>query len=120
MRCIAVCLAGLIFALAVGCGSNPAPDRLPPPPAQPQPDAALLKERVAALAKQVREAMTDPSITQLPVGPTADTGRGREQIQAAQPLMRKLVECGKAAEEPLWQLINDPDESVRRSSVFLL
>ena len=36
------------------------------------------------------------------------------------PFMRQLVECGKAAEVPLWQLINDADESVRRSCVILL
>lgn len=112
MRCIAVCLATLISALAVGCGSNPA---------QPQPDAALLKERVAALAKEVREAMTEPSIMQLDAGRTADSGlRGIRQREAAKPFMPKLIECGKAAEEPLWELINDADESVRRSSVILV
>ena len=105
MRCIVVCLAGLISAIAVGCGSNPA---------QPQPDAALLNERAVALAKQVREAMTDPSIMQLEyVGSRAESGtRGIRQREAAQPFMRRLVACGKAAEEPLWELINDADESV--------
>lgn len=111
MRFIVICLACLIFVLAVGCGSNPA---------QPQPDAALLKERAVALAKQVREAMTDSSIMQLEyVGPRAESGtRGIRQREAAQPFMGKLVKCGKAAEEPLWQLINDAEECVRRSSVM--
>lgn len=112
MRCIVICLECAVFALAVGCGTNPA---------QPQTDAALLNERALALAKQVREAMTDPSMMQLEyVGPRAESGtRGIRQREAAQPFMRKLVKCGKAAEESLWQLINDADESVRRSSVMV-
>jgi hypothetical protein len=64
--------------------------------------------------------MTDPAIMQLPVGTSADTGRGRRQVQAGETLMRPLVECGKAAEVPLWQLMTDADESVRRSTVILL
>jgi HEAT repeats len=121
MRCIAVWLTGLISALAAGCESKSAPSRLSAPSGQPQPDAASLKERAAALAKQVREAMTEPSIMQLDAGRTADSGlRGMRQRQAAMPFMPKLVECGKAAEEPLWQLINDADESVRRSCVILV
>ena len=120
MRCIAVSLAVLIFALAVGCGSKSATDQLPPPPSQSQPEASLPKERATTLAKQMREAMTTPSIMQVPVESDADTDRRRKQIRAAQALIRKLIECGKAAEEPLWQLINDSDESVRRTSVILL
>ncbi len=74
-----------------------------------------------ALATQVREAMTDSSIMQLEyVGRRAESGtRGIRQREAARPFMRKLIQCGKAAEEPLWQLINDADESVRRSSVMV-
>jgi hypothetical protein len=109
MRCVALCLAGLITVLAVGCQSKPAPN------------TALLKERAALLAKQVREAMTDPALMKLDAGHHADSGlRGRRQIEAALPLMRQLVECGKAADEPLWQLITDNEESVRRVSVILL
>lgn len=110
MRCIAVCLLALISSLPVGCGSR-----------QPQPNAASLKERAAVLAKEVREAMTEPSIMQLDAGRTADSDlRGTRQREAASPLMPQLIECGKAAEDPLWQLINDGDESVRRSSVILV
>ncbi|HEY1376217.1 MAG TPA: hypothetical protein VGF55_05455 [Gemmataceae bacterium] len=114
MRCIAICLAGLVSALAVGCGS----------PAPPQPDADPPKERAAALAKQVREAMTEPSIMQLDfdAGRAAASGglRGIRQREAARPVVRQLVRCGKVAEEPLWRLINDADASVRLSCVILL
>lgn len=109
MRRIIVCLISLIFASAVGCTSNPTPD------------TAVPKERAAEFAKKVRDAMTEPSLMQLDQGQTADTGlRGLRQREAAFPMMLELLECGKAAEEPLWELINDADESVRRSSVILV
>jgi hypothetical protein len=109
MRRNSLCLAGLISAIAVGCQSKSAPN------------AAPSEERAAALAKQVRETMIEPSIMQLDAGRTADSGlRGIRQREAAMPFMRQLVECGQAAEEPLWQLMNDADESIRRSCVILL
>ena len=109
MRCTALCLAGVFSALAVGCQSKPASN------------AASVKEQAAALAKQLREAMTEPAIMQLDAGRSADSGlRGIRQREAAKPFMHQIVACGKAAEEPLWQLIDDGDESVRRSCVILL
>ncbi len=109
MRRIIVCLISLTFASAVGCTANPAPD------------TAVSKARAAELAKEVREAMTEPSLMQLDQGRMADTGlRGLRQREAAFPIMLKLIECGKAAEGPLWELINDADENVQRSSVILV
>lgn len=109
MRCVALCLAGLFSVLVVGCQSEPAPS------------TPLPKERASRLAKQIREKMTDPALMKLDAGRHADSGlRGTRQIEAALPLMRQLVECGKAADESLWQLINDNEESVQRVSVILL
>lgn len=109
MRSIAVILLNLIMAVAIGCGSNAALD---------EPD---LKERAVGLAKDVRDAMNQPSLMQLDEGRMADSGlRGIRQREVAKPFMPKLIECGKAAEEPLWELINDADESISRSCVILV
>ncbi len=109
MRRILVYVMSFTFASAVGCTANPAQDN------------AVSKGRAAELAKEVREAMTEPSLMQLDQGRMADTGlRGLRQREAAFPIMLKLIECGKAAEEPLWELFNDVDENVQRSSVILV
>lgn len=109
MRYITLCVAGLLSVLAVSCQSKPVPS------------SASSKERAEALAKQLREAMTEPSIMQLDAGRMADSGlRGIRQREVAKPIMQQLIACGKAAEEPLWQLINDDNDSVRRSCVILL
>jgi hypothetical protein len=43
--------------------------------------------------------------------------RQREQ---AQPLLRTLIARGQDAIEPLWHLVDDEDESVRRLIAMLL
>lgn len=109
MQRIFFCLMSIAFASAVGCGSNSALN------------STASKERAATLAKEVREAMTEPSLMGLDPGRMADSGlQGIRQREAALPKMRKLLECGKNAEEPIWQLISDADVSVQRSSVILL
>lgn len=121
MRTIAFFLAGLITGTFVGCGSKPvAKDPSLDVLRTPSEDDTL-KERASGLAKQIREAMTTPAILALEEGLTADTGlRGMRQREGAQPLMRKLLACGKPAEESLWQLLNDPVPGVRRSCILLL
>ena len=115
--------SAFFFAMSVlmfGCHSNTTSSHSVSSSTQSQKDYSELQARAVVLAREIRDAMSVPSILKIPVGPTADTGRGRLQSQVAQPQMRELVECGKAAEEPYWQLINDSDASIRHSSVILL
>lgn len=112
MRCFPFFLAGMFSALAAS------------PPSQAAPDDALMQLRAAALARQLREAMTAPALMRLPFDAerAAASGglRGLRQREAARPWIRQLTLCGKAAAEPLRQLIDDADESVRLSCVILL
>ena len=109
MKCVVVCITGLIAAIVGGAKLN-----------SDRPSKAVsadVKEDPEALAKQIREAMTDPEIMKLEYeGQRVQYGvRGMRQREVARPLMIRLLSCGKAAEKPLWQLIDEEDESVRRS-----
>ena len=106
---IYIAIASVFIVLLVGCQGNS------------RPTAAELEKSAIDLAKQIRYEMTKPAIMELPVGPTADTGlRARRQRDVAQPLMYKLMACGKAAETPLWELLTDEDESVRRTTIWMM
>jgi hypothetical protein len=76
---------------------------------------------VAQTAKQLRAAMTDPEIMKLDSDGMADTTlRGKRQREAGDSFMRQLIASGKAADSEIWKLMNDEDESVRRSVTILL
>jgi hypothetical protein len=95
--------------LLVGCQRQPSTVNAPNP------------EQAEAIAKQLREAMTAPWIMKLDMeGRHGDSLRAYRQCEIGQPIMYKLIECGLAAKEPIWQLINDGDASVRRSCAKLL
>ncbi len=108
MRYIFLCQT-LVAVLAIGCQPQPATDVGSP------------AERATAVAKQLRKAMADPSIMQLDMGPMADSGlRGIRQREVAKPFMNELMGFGKVAADPLWELINDEDASIRRAGTILL
>ncbi len=76
---------------------------------------------MAQTAKQLRAAMTDPEIMKLDSDGLADTTlRGQRQREAGDSFMRQLISNGKAADSEIWKLMNDEDESVRRSVTILL
>ncbi len=114
MRRIIGCLICLVLGGAVGCSSNSSRTNV------------VSREQAEALGKAVRAAMTEPSLLKLDKGQSAGAGgaatglRGLRQREAALPILLKLIECGEAAEEPLWDLMNDADEDVRLASVMLV
>ncbi len=116
MKYAAVCVMGLIVVNMLGCGTSFENQ------SRPQVSSTTAKEQMKSLARQIRKGMTTPEMMQLEYkGEHGELGvRGVRQREFARPLMLKLVAYGKPAEEPLWKLINDEDESVRRSCVMLL
>lgn len=100
----------VFFALLlVGCQRQPTTGNSPS------------SERAPAIAKQLREAMTAPRIMKLDMeGREGDSPRAHRQWEIGQPIMCNLIECGLTAMEPIWQLLNDGDASVRRSCAKLL
>ncbi len=116
MKYAAICIIGFIVVNLLGCGTSFENQ------SRPQASSTTSKEQTELLAKQIREGMTTPDMMQLEyTGEHGELGvRGNRQREFARPLMLKLVAYGKVAEEPLWKLINDEDESVRRSCVMLL
>ena len=116
MKYAALCVMGFIVVNLLGCGTSFENQ------SRPQASSTNAKEHTESLAKQIREGMTKPEMMKLEyIGEHAELGvRGVKQREFARPLMLQLVAYGKAAEEPLWTLINDEDESVRRSCVMLL
>ncbi|HMO16102.1 MAG TPA: hypothetical protein PKD64_16805 [Pirellulaceae bacterium] len=107
-------LVGIIAFTTVGCQQKTISD-------------SNLKtvDRTADLVRQVREAILAPEVLKIEQTPERRIGyigwmRELRQVEVAEPLIRQLVECGKPAVEPLWQLINDDDDDIRRSCVYLL
>ena len=79
------------------------------------------EEGAVEIARQLREAITEPGIMQLDLGRETSTSlRGLRQQEVGRPFMCSLVAFGVAAEEPLRKLLNDDDESVRRSCAGLI
>ncbi|MBL8815948.1 MAG: HEAT repeat domain-containing protein [Planctomyces sp.] len=77
--------------------------------------------KMAQTAEQLRAAMTAPEIMKLDSDGMADsTLRGLRQREAGDSFMRQLISNGKAADSEIWKLMNDEDESVRRSVTILL
>lgn len=107
-------LVALLLLFASGCGTEHT-SHLPQNHDRNQTDPV-------AIAKQVRDAMTSPEMMQLDYsGPRPENGiRAYRQREIALPLMQRLIACGKKAEAPLEQLLDDEDESVRRSCVMLM
>lgn len=90
MRFITFCLAGVLLPLAAGCDSPTVQTKVTP------------QDHTTAIAKQLREVMTEASIMKLDAGRTADTGlRGLRQREKASPYMHQLLESGTAAKEPI-------------------
>lgn len=70
-----------------------------------------------ALAKQIRDVMTTPELMKLDL----ESGLRRiRQNEKALPTFKTLVAQGKVAENAIWQLISDADDSVSQTSLAML
>lgn len=116
MKNLGIIACCFIAATSEGCGIHFDSS------ARSQKGSTVVKQDPSALAKQIRAAMTSDEMMKLEYeGPRAHLGtRGYRQRELARPLMRQLISYGKDAEEPLWRLVTDEDESVRRSIIMLI
>ncbi len=69
------------------------------------------------LAKKIRDAMTTPELMKLDL----ESGlRRQRQSEVVLPTFKTLVAQGAVAENAIWQLVSDSDDSVSQTSVAML